>query len=247
MMSNKNFKVIVLIATVAILQLSCTKIDSESERSNPTNGKTFAIFNPTVSYGTMTDQDGNVYKTVIIGSQTWMAENLRTTKYSDGKAIPNVTDNEIWNNQTTGAYCNYNNTSSTGNIATYGRLYNWHAVRSGKLSPPGWRIPNNADWKTLIDYLGGNEAAAGKLKETGDSHWAGSSSDVTNISGFTALPGGIRYYDGFYGFSDEGTWWSDSEDLASGLAYYQNIFSWSNGVRQHYHSKITGMSVRCVQ
>jgi hypothetical protein len=96
------------------------------------------VFNPNITYGTMTDIDGNTYKTVTIGTQTWMAENLKVTKYNDGTAIPNVTDETAWSSLTTGAYCNYNNDPSK--VATYGRLYNWHAVNTGKLCPTGWHV-----------------------------------------------------------------------------------------------------------
>ena len=91
----------------------------------------------------MTDQDGNFYKTVTIGTQTWMAENLRTMKYNDGTNIPLVTSGIAWNNLNTGAYCNYNNTTNSDTIATYGRLYNWYAVNTGKLAPKGWHVENS--------------------------------------------------------------------------------------------------------
>src|ERR1035437_8488499 len=125
-MMKKIIAISVLILFVMLVINSCKK-DNNSP-SNPYNGKTTAVFNPGLTYGTMTDQDGNVYKTISIGTQTWMAENLRTTKYRDGSSMQNVTDNTVWTYLTSGAYCNYNNTKSADTIATYGRLYDWYAA-----------------------------------------------------------------------------------------------------------------------
>ena len=116
------------------------------------------------------DIDGNNYLTVTIGTQIWMAENLRTTKYNDGTAIPLVTDNTTWANLTTPAYCWYNNDAKT-NGSTYGALYNWYSVNTKKLCPTGWHVPNDTEWTTLTTYLGGTAVAGGKLKETGTAHW----------------------------------------------------------------------------
>jgi len=159
-----------------------------------TNGLTTAVFNPTKTYGTMTDQDGNIYKTIVIGTQTWMAENLRTTKYNDGTQIPNVTDSVEWIGlTTTGAFCTFKNTTNELAIATNGRLYNWAAVNTGKLAPTGWHMPTKAEFETLVGYLGAG--ALEKLKEVGTTHWARTSAAVTNESGFTALPSGTRSAD----------------------------------------------------
>lgn len=128
-MKKTHFTPFLFITIISIVFSSCSKDDKdEMVPNNPINGQSTAVFNPKIIYGTMTDQDGNVYKTVTIGTQTWMAENLRTTKYNDGAAIPNVTDDAEWEFLTTGAYCNYNNTIDTNTIGTYGRLYNWYAV-----------------------------------------------------------------------------------------------------------------------
>lgn len=246
-MNKLFFKTLGIIASIVLL-ISCSKddSDSESEPNNPINGKSTAIFNSSISYNSMTDIEGNVYKTITIGTQTWMAENLRTTKYNDGTKIPNVIDYNEWDNLTSGAYCNYDNKINSTTIGTYGRLYNWYTVNTGKLSPTGWRIPNNSDWQTLINYLGGVEVAGEKLKEIGETHWT-VGDGVTNSSGFTALPGGVRYSQEYYGINDEGFWWSATEDYLSGLAYYQNLFSWTGEVRKHYGAKQYGFSVRCVQ
>lgn len=223
---------------------SCEKDD------NSTNGKTTAVFNPAVSYGTMTDQDGNVYKTVAIGTQTWMAENLRTTTYNDGTAIQNVTDNDSWASST-GAYCNYNNTTVTDTIATYGRLYNWYAVNTGKLAPKGWHVPTDAEWTTLTTYLGGESVSGGKLKETGTTHWISPNTGATNETGFTALPGGFRRSNGtFSDIGGCGSWWSATEYYEAALAWYREMFCTGRGFyrdRIKYDYMGIGYSVRCVR
>ncbi|HDO06183.1 MAG TPA: hypothetical protein ENG85_00705, partial [Bacteroidetes bacterium] len=118
--------VLIFIAVVSINFTACKKKPLKPD--NPLNGRTTAVFNPNKTYGTVTDIDGNVYKTIVIGNQTWMAENLRVTHYQNGDTIPNVTDNTTWKDLSTDAYCNYNNTTDLDTIATYGRLYNWYAV-----------------------------------------------------------------------------------------------------------------------
>lgn len=175
------------ISLSAIVLIGCKKSDDGS-----LTGKSSAIFNTTKAYSTMTDQDGNVYKTITIGTQTWMAEDLRTTKYNDGAPIPNVSDSIAWASLLTGAYCNNKNTSDIDFIATYGRLYNWYTLNTGKLAPQGWHVPSLNEYKTMITYLGGDTIAGGKLKETGITHWASSNTGATNESGFTALPSGYR-------------------------------------------------------
>lgn len=245
----KNFlKLSVIIATVAIILSSCSKDDDNNpSSSNPFNGKTTAEFNPDVTYGTMTDQDGNVYKTVTIGTQTWMAENLRTALYNDGTPISNVTDNEEWEHLTTGAYCNYDNTSNTDTIATYGRLYNWYAVNTGKLAPTGWHVPTDAEWTTLTTYLGGESVAGSKLKETGSTHWIDPNVGATNETGFTALPGGTRTLNGpFYDIGRFGLWWSAIE-YSTNNAWYRDIFYYYDNVYRDFSYKKIGFSVRCVR
>lgn len=143
------------------------------------------------SGNTVTDIDGNVYQTVTIGTQVWMKENLKTTRYKDGTAIPNVTDNMQWDNLSSGAYCIYDNNAA--NNTTYGKLYNWYAVNTGKLAPAGWHVPTDAEWTTLTDYLGGDDIAGDKMRDTTFTLWEyydGFTS--TNSSGFTALPAGFR-------------------------------------------------------
>ena len=152
---------------------------------------------------TFTDIDGNVYHAVVIGTQTWMVENLKTTKYSNGDPIPTAVTS-----LTPGAYCMYNNDAVTYK-ADYGALYNWYAVADSRnIAPAGWHVPTKTDWTTLTDYLGGESVASGKLKENGSSHWLTPNTGATNSSGFTALPGGFYnyYYDNSYGVGLRGYW-----------------------------------------
>jgi uncharacterized protein (TIGR02145 family) len=196
--------------------------------------------------GTVTDIDGNVYNTVTIGTQVWMVENLKTTKYRDGTSIPNVTDNISWSNLTTGAYCDYSNTPS--NSATYGKLYNWYAATNAhNIAPTGWHVPTDADWTTLTTYLGGEGVAGGKLKETGTTHWQSPNIGATNETGFTALPGGIRNYNGSFDYiGSHGYWWSATESGAASAWLRFMGFSYSY-VFSYGANKELGFSVRCVR
>ena len=141
--------------------------------------------------GTMTDIEGNIYKTIKIGNQWWMAENLKVTHYRNGDSIPNLTDSFLWFQITTGAFCNYGNDEN--NVALYGRLYNWFAVGDSRnIAPDGWHVPSDAEWQTLVDYLGGETVAGGKMKEAGLEHWFYPNEGATNESNFNALPSGGR-------------------------------------------------------
>jgi uncharacterized protein (TIGR02145 family) len=182
-------------------------------------------FNPNLTYGTVTDIEGNVYKTIIIGTQTWMAENLKTTKYNDGNIIPNVIDNNVWTELTTGAYCWYNNDPSKYK-ATYGAFYNWYTVAdSRKVCPVGWHVPSDAEWTVLTNYLGGESIAGGKMKEVGLTHWNSQNIGATNQSGFTGLPSGYRYHwDGtFHSLGSYGNFWIGAQADDSN-AWYRNLY-----------------------
>lgn len=202
---------------------------------------------------TVTDSDGNIYQTVKIGDQLWMAENLKVTRYRDGTPIPNITDNTEWGELKTGAYCNYNNSEDIA--ATYGRLYNWYAVNnSHNIAPEGWHIPTKEEWQTLVDYLGGILVAGCKMKETGTTHWWSPNFCATNESGFTALPGGNRGDHETRGeFHDSigrmAAFWSSSE-YGSDQAFNVGL-SWKE---RSTHSillsdwyKWYGFSVRCIR
>lgn len=188
--------------------------------------------------GTVIDIDGNIYHSVIIGTQVWMVENLKTTRFNDGTPIPVVTDGSA------SAYSWYNNDIQFKD--PYGALYNWYAVNTGKLCPPGWHVPSDAEWNTLADNLGGYRFAGAKLKEAGTSHWGLlSDPEATNESGFTALPGGGNFNGVFSGIGFHGAWWSSTTGEYGPSCYtlsHDNVaLMFSNS------SNLTGLSVRCIK
>ncbi len=193
-------------------------------------------------------RNGSTYKTVIIGSQTWMAENLKTSRYNDGTAIPLVIDADEWSNLTTPGYCWYNNdTSIYTRSEKYGVLYNWYTVNTGKLCPKGWHVPTDSDWITLATYLGGESVAGSKLKETFTYDWKSPNDDATNESGFTALPGGYRLDDGQFDlFGQLGGWWSATDsDVTMAWSWYTHfLFSSLSNINSN---KTFGYSVRCIK
>ncbi len=195
---------------------------------------------------TVTDIEGNIYHTMKIGSQVWMVENLKTTRYNDSTEIPLVTDSVVWNNISTPAYCWMNNNSA--NKESYGALYNWYAVNTGKLCPEGWRVPTNEEWETLIEYLGGINLAGGKLKENGLAHWNAPNEGASNSSGFTALPGGCRVTEEiiFYYFLFAGYWWTSTEE-DPGNAWWWNVNYANAATLGYYINKGYGFSVRCIK
>jgi uncharacterized protein (TIGR02145 family) len=143
------------------------------------------------------DVDGNIYNIITIGTQQWLIENLKTTKYADGSAIPNITNDAAWGSDVTGAYCWYDD--DIANKTLYGALYNWYAVNNAHgLAPTGWRIPSDVDFVTLETFLGGSIIAGGKLKEMGLTHWTTPNTGATNDYGFKGMPSGRRLYTGEY-------------------------------------------------
>jgi uncharacterized protein (TIGR02145 family) len=213
------------------------------------------------SKGTVTDIDGNIYNTIRIGTQTWMAENLKTTQYNDGTPIPEILDNDSWNQSISGIRCNFENDEN--NVAIYGRLYNWYAVETGKLCPTGWHVPSFEERTKFVDYLVANgynydgstieNRVAKSLasvsgweinNETGD---IGASPETNNSTGFSALPGGYRGMI-FYDLGTFGNWWNadvavenETRALSMQLNYSGNYL----GVA--YRHKWMGLSVRCLQ
>jgi uncharacterized protein (TIGR02145 family) len=199
---------------------------------------------------TVTDIDGNVYHTVTIGTQIWMVENLKTMKFFNGDLIPNITDDMEWSDLTIGAYCNYNN--DTNYVITYGRLYNWYAVNDPRgLAPKGWHVATDSEWTTLTNYLGGDSVAGGKMKEIGTTHWHSPNPDATNESGFSALPGGYRFFtigEEFGNIGHTGGWWSSSEGNSNVIYWYMFcIDSWVHRSEGLELEKNIGLSVRCVK
>ena len=201
-------------------------------------------YGSTMSFTTLrgaVDADGNVYHSVIIGGQEWFAENLRTTRYNDGTPIPNVTNDSDWRSLSTGAYCWHDNNPANGK--TYGALYNWHAVNTGKLCPTGWHVPSDAEWTALTDYVG-NDAAI-KLKST--SGW-NAGGNGTDDYGFSALPGGYRYgYAGsFVSVGSSGYWWSSTVNHSANIWNRNMDYDYGN-VNRYDLDKKYGFSVRCVR
>jgi uncharacterized protein (TIGR02145 family) len=195
---------------------------------------------------TVIDIDGNVYQTVTIGTQVWMKENLKTTHYRNGDAIPNIIGAAAWGNLTTGAYCHYNN--STANAAIYGNLYNFKAVTDSRnICPSGWHIPTDAEWTVLTEFLGGDSIAGGKLKESGTTHYLSPNIGADNSSGFTALPGGDRVLNGaFYLIGQCGFFWTATE-IDTIYAYARAIAYQVVLVDRGGYNKVAGYSVRCLK
>jgi len=210
---------------------------------------------------TVTDLDGNVYHTVTIGTQIWMTENLKTTLYNDGTAIPSVTDDKAWWNLTTPGYCWYNNDAATYKN-TYGALYNWYSVNTGKLAPTGWHVPSDAEWTTLENYLTAN--GYNNDGSTSGNYFAKSLSATTswdintgtstigndlsknNRTGFSALPGGARNGIWFFNAGAHGYWWSSSEYFY-GVAWVRGLNYDGSGMDLDNCYETYGFSVRCVK
>lgn len=215
------------------------------------NDNAYVIVTKTVKINvissTIEDMDGNVYAVITIGSQIWMAENLKTTKYRNGDLIPNM-ENEIdWRNANNGTYCWYNN-DKTSNANDYGALYNGFAVLDNrKIAPLGWRVPTVADFDTLIDYLGGVSVAGGKMKSPTTLLWSFPNTDASNESRFSAKPGGICCYPDEYFSHKNNECYFWTSDISSSnlwflkLSHNTSAAGWGNSAR------FMGLSVRCVR
>ena len=202
--------------------------------------------------------DGKIYKTIKIGNQWWMAENLAATKFNDGRVIALITENEKWIALTTPAYCWYNNNYTTYG-ETYGALYNWYAVNTDCLCPNGWHIPSDAEWKQLEINLGLEESEidkkgirgnneGGKLKDVGSSYWNSPNVGANNKSGFTAIPEGHRNWESgdFIDIGLFGTWWSSTEDDSS-YAWRRTLHYNDDKIRRFTSHKRDGFSIRCIK
>jgi uncharacterized protein (TIGR02145 family) len=195
--------------------------------------------------------DGNVYNTVQIGGQCWMAENLATETYNDGSAIPTGLSNSAWQSTTSGAFAVY--ADNPANKGAYGLLYNWYAVADPRsICPAGWHVPTDGEWTELTDHLGGEPIAGGPMKTTGTlgagtGLWNAPNTGATNISGFSGLPGGFRYYNGlFYNLGDYGYWWGATESTT--INAWSRILDTDNTfVLRSANDKDYGFSVRCVR
>lgn len=193
----------------------------------------------------ITDIDGNAYHTVRIGSQIWMAENLRTTRYANGDPIPYVEESTIWSGLIIGAYCWYH--SEAEDEIPFGKLYNWYAAAdTNNVCPSGWHVPTDAEWTTLTNFLGGLNNTGGLMKETGTLHWLSPNTGATNDSGFTGLGGGGRNYNGSgYDFGKRGNYWSASG--FSDLGYFRELIYNDADVGVYVTNKRVGLSIRCLK
>jgi len=202
--------------------------------------------NPVVVPTTVADIDGNVYHTVTIGTQVWMVENLKVTRYNDGTAIPYVPDSADWVALKTQGYCWYGNNASA-NKNSYGALYNGYVLSSGKnIAPVGWHIPADSEWTILTTWLGGENVAGDKLKEAGSAHWSIMNVSATNESGFTALPGGYRgSFAKFAGMGSVGFWWS-STPYGYGFLY-RYMYDNDSRVESGNINKEWAYSIRCIR
>lgn len=209
-----------------------------------------SVYNPVLIYGSMSDQEGNTYKTVVIGTKEWMAENLKVSKYRNGTPIPNLTSTN-WTTTNSGAWCWYKNDSAVHHCP-YGKLYNWFAVDdTRKICPTGWHVPTYDEWVQLESLLGGSESAGGKMKSQGLQYWSGVNLGASNFSGFSGLPGGFRYgVSGVGTFDFKGTvgyWWSASASPNTpGTAFFRGLLNDSPSLLETNFIYRCGMSVRCV-
>jgi uncharacterized protein (TIGR02145 family) len=196
------------------------------------------------------DIENNTYDTIRIGNQIWMKQNLKVTKYNDGTPIPQVKEAGDWAMLATPAYCYYNNDESNyKNI--YGILYNGWVVdvkiNGGKnICPAGWHVPTNDEWTNLINYLGGEAYAGGKLKDT-SAYWKAPNKQATNESGFSALPGGGRDNFGKFNSVGEYSWWWSSTESDAANAFEQAMGFDFSDVGRGVNNKKTGDAIRCIK
>ncbi len=242
-MQKKNFRILLYLLIILIFNIQlCEK--------NPTSSEE-------ITTGTVTDIDGNVYKTVKIGDQWWMAENLKVTHYRNGNVIAYIADSTQWLDVLVGAYCSYGNDEN--NVATYGYLYNWFAVKDDRnIAPVGWHLPTDGEWKELEIFLGISQSQVdstgfrginegGKLKEASIDHWLSPNTGANNETGFTALPSGYCYDDGrFNNIGYSAIFWtateSSSYNMWARLLYYSQ-----SGIYRYESDEGVGFSVRLVK
>lgn len=239
MFSTKNI-VGFMILGLAIGASNCGK-----EKENPPA----TLLNQKLSYGTIEDIDRNEYATIRIGDQTWMAENLKTSRYSNGDTIPNVTERWKWHGLTTGAWCYFLNDSTFNTL--YGKLYNWEVAADPRnVCPKGWHVPSDTDWDQLIHFLGGPDEAGRKMKTQLKGHWYDDDRLASNESGFSSLPSGGRGLDaGFNLLTYRASYWSTiesnvSEEWAMGYTLFWN----GDGIGgDNTENKYYGYCIRCLK
>lgn len=207
------------------------------------------VLNPdyTGQIGQIIDIQGNVYKTIGIGSQIWMAENLKTTLFNVNSPIPKVLNDSIWAKLRSPAYCWYNN-DSINNKSIYGALYNFYAIETGLLCPTGWHVPDKSEWNTLESFLGGNQIAGGKLKDYYTQYWKDPNPCLVNNFGFTALPGGVRlnFSGRFFEIGERGYWWTKTSQNDN-YSYSRSMYYADKSLNTFELNNKRGCSIRCIK
>lgn len=188
----------------------------------------------------LVDVEGNIYKSIVLGKQEWMMDNLKVTKYNNGQPIPHIQDSTVWNAWNNGAYVYYKNDTK------HGVLYNWMVINDKRgVCPTGWHVPSSDEWDTLAKFLGGNDVAGGKMKAR--LHWETPNTSATNESSFHALPKGMYGVNGsFNNIGKNAYWWSATE--------YGDVSAWGRevgfneaGLFTGHGDKRDGLSIRCVK
>lgn len=246
------------------IQLSSSQANSPEPGTIQWNGQDFLgwdgqgwhsltnqIGQGSVGVNQLLDIDGNLYETVVIGPQEWMAENLRTTRYRNGGLIPYIGLTEVWiqlDTREEPGYTWYN--FEEDHKFPYGGLYNWYSVSTGELCPTGWHVPSLAAWDSLITYLLGQPVAGGALKATGtlsgqDGLWQTPNQGASNSSGFSGIPGG-SYFVSFFGKGNQGVFWTSTE-FNLNQSWSKSLFYDVGSTADEESSKYGGLSIRCIK
>lgn len=228
---TRSFQLLLFLIIALVYSVSCSS-DSTSA-------------NEEIEYGSVVDVDNNNYKTVVIGNQEWMAENLKTSRFQDGTDILHEPNKEVFGRLETGAWIRYEN--NAGSVNSYGKLYNWFAVDDERgLCPSGWKVPNESDWNELEHYLGEN--AGGKLKEINGQYWESPNTGATNSTGFSARPGGFLIGSSFYNEGHAGYWWSSTvtESDREQVHVRRLVYRESTISKEIFYITFA-MSVRCIK
>ena len=248
---NRNLvdlRILLIAAIVIVFILVIHRINSESNAGNEAgitevqSSSSISKASKKNSYLTVTDIDGNVYKTVKIGNQIWMAEDLKVIHYRNGDPIHNIERSVDLSKLTSGEWC------FSENKLKHGNLYNWFAITDSRgIAPDGWHIPTYTEWSNLITYLGGESVAGERLREAGVIHWESPNAGATNESGFTALPGGARTHNLFDITCAAGYWWSSTDYNTDNARYFKIEIDESLSTCRSTREKGTGLSVRCIR
>ncbi|MDT3403138.1 fibrobacter succinogenes major paralogous domain-containing protein [Mucilaginibacter terrae] len=233
----------VLIGLLVISSTACNSAQSGHDTADTLTNKVPAKIAVTVPVGKVIDYDGNTYRTVKIGTQTWMAENLRVAHYNSGDAIAHIKSDKQWRNYPSGAWCIYNNDTT----AHCGYLYNWHAVTDNrKLAPRGWHIPTDAEWEILAKHLGGLPVAGSKLKA--NNFWGADDHTATGQSLFNAQPCGMRNNNGIFdNKAFLAVWWTTTTEPDADFAANYRLLAQSTAIKLDVDDRVCGFSVRCIK